>query len=400
MNYYIIMGYSSDQHSEQPLCYSDRQTWKDTDRYMFISYAHKDSEIVYSDLFVLYKNCLNYWYDKQLSAGDEWDVAVEHVIRDPKCAGIILYFSLNMVKSAACEKEIRIYKEIVAQGRKDFKLIPISVDGISVNATVREAYMSCAQLTPDELDAKLPPERVSNILDNIKSTVMYLNRNVDGFHLTKVLELLRSYDENLFCSDDVALNKLSRLPVTTEENGVTYIRLGTYPQDRIDGEYAVSNDVRDTAGGRITVKNGHGYKHSSLKWIILRNNNSEALAISEFVLDKLRKDEIDDFLAAFKDRVMSENSVSDCIEKVSLPDLGVLAEYSDIISENDETDYCRSYPKNTIWAMYWGERNERTVAYYKKNTPMVAQIANNVICGIRPCITINIDKLLKKYQIT
>lgn len=394
------MGYSLDRHPEQPLCYSDRQTWKDTDRYMFISYAHKDSEIVYSDLFVLYKNCLNYWYDKKLSAGDEWDVAVEHVIKDPKCAGIIIYLSPNMVKSAACEKEVKIYKEIVSQGRKDFKLIPISIDGISVNATVREAYMSCAQLNADELDVKLPPERVFNILENIKSTVMYLNRNVDGFHLTKLLEMLRSYDENLFCSDDVALNKLSRLPVTTEENGVTYIRLGIYPQDRVEGEYAVSNDIRDTAVGRITVKNGHGYKHLSLKWIILRNDNRQALAISEFVLDKLRKDEITDFLLKFSERVMADKSASDCIENVSLPDLDVLVEYADIISDNDETDYCKSYPKNTIWSMYWGEQENRVVAYYKKHTPMVAQIANNVICGIRPCITINIEKLLKKYQIT
>lgn len=367
---------------------------------MFISYAHKDAEIVYSDLFVLYNNCLNYWYDKKLSPGDEWDVAVEHVIRDPKCAGIILYFSPNLVKSAACEKEIRIYKEIISQGRRDFKLIPISIDGISVNATVREAYVSCERLTADELDTKLPPERVTNILENIKSTVMYLNRNEDGFHLTKLLEFLKSYNENLFCSDDVALNKLSRLPLTSEENGITYIRLGTYPQERVEGEYAFSNDIRDTADGRITVKNGHGYKHSALKWIILDNNNKEAIAISEFVIDKLRKDEIAEYLSGFIERVMPDNSVADCIEKVTLPDLDVLVECADTIPDNDETDYCKAYPKNTIWAMYWGERQGRTVAYYKKNTPMVAQIANNVTCGIRPCITINIDKLLKKYQIT
>lgn len=393
------MEYSSEQHPEQPLCYSDRQTWKETDRYMFVSYAHKDSEIVYSDLFVLYKNCLNYWYDKKLSVGDEWDVAVERVVRDPKCAGIILYFSPNMVKSAACEKEIRIYKEIVSQGRKDFKLIPISIDGTSVNATVREAYISCARLASDELDVRLPPERVSNILENLKSTVMYLNRNPDGFHLSKVLEFLRSYDENLFCSDDIALNKLARLPVTSEENGVTYIRLGTYPQERVDGEYPVGNSVRDTAGGRITLKNGHAYKHSPLKWILLRNNNREALAIAEFVLNKLRKDEIEFFLSEFKEKAISENTVLDCIENVSLPNLDILAEYAEIISDNLETDYCKSYPKNTIWAMYWGEEKNRVVAYYKKHTPMLAKIANNVVCGVRPCITIDIEKLLKKYQI-
>ena len=183
-------------------------------------------------------------------------------------------------------------------------------------------------------------------------------------------------------------------------NGITYIRLGTYPQERVEGEYAFSNDIRDTADGRITVKNGHGYKHSALKWIILDNNNKEAIAISEFVIDKLRKDEIAEYLSGFTERVMPDNSVADCIEKVTLPDLDVLVECADTIPDNDETDYCKAYPKNTIWAMYWGERQGRTVAYYKKNTPMVAQIANNVTCGIRPCITINIDKLLKKYQIT
>lgn len=392
------MGNFMDNNETQPKCYSDRQTWKKTDKYMFVSYAHKDADIVYSDLHVLYNNCINYWYDKKLSVGDEWDREVEEIIRDEQCAGIILFFSPDMIKSKACEKELQIYKDIIVNKKKQFKLIPISVTGNSVNATVRDAYMSCSDLSPAELDNVLPADRVKNIFENVSSSVLYLNRAENGFYLTKLIEILKDYDENLFCSDDVALDKLARLPIVSKENGVSIIRLGVYPQEKTDGAFAIQNGVKDYADGKLTIKNGVGYKHSAVRWIIIKNDNQKAVAIAEYVLDKCKGTEIQEYLNTFTDKAIEDANIKDCIESVDLPQLADLSEYENIIQDNEETEYCKSYPKNSLWAMYWGKQNDNTVAYYRKHSPMTSKVAINMMCGIRPCITLNIDKLLNKYN--
>lgn len=393
----ITMGEEVRKIIEQPLCFSDRQTWKKSDKYMFISYAHKDAAAVYSDLFVLYNNCLNYWYDKKLSVGDEWDRKVESVVRDPQCAGIILYISPNMIKSAACEKEIRIYKEIVESGRDDFKLIPVSLDGISVNATVRAAYASCSELTAEELDKVLPADRVENVFANLRSSLIYLNRTDNGFHLTKLIEVLKEYDEDLFCSDDVALDKLSRLPIVSTENGVSFIRLGTYPQKAVDEDFAVQSGVRLTQDGKITIRNGCGFKHLPIRWIIIKNDNTKAVAISEFVLDKCHSKDIDAFLSNFVENSVADEEIRDCIDDVTLPLLSDLEEYDSVLPVNEETQFCKSYPKTSLWVIYWGRNENGVTPYYKKFSPMTSQISVNMLCGVRPCITIDIDKLLRQY---
>lgn len=383
--------------NRQPLCFSDRKTWKKTDRYMFISYAHKDADTVYADLSVLYNNCLNYWYDKKLSVGDEWDKTVEDMIRNPQCAGIILYFSADMVKSAACEKELRIYREIEDSGRKDFKLFPVSVNSSTVNATVRDAYISCADMTAQQLDAALPAERVENVLKNIKSSVFYLNRTDNGFHLTKLIEELKNYDENLFCSDDVALDKLSRLPIASKENGISFIRLGSFPQQKASGEFVIQDGVKQTAEGLATIKNGNGFIHGPLRWIILKNDNIRAVAIAEYVLDKCNGADLQGYFESFIKNAVDDDDIRSCIEEAGLPDIESLKEFDNVITANVETDYCKSYRKSSFWPMFWGKLDGKVTAYFKKYSPMTVNVGSNVMCGIRPCITINIDKLLEKY---
>ena len=47
---------------------SQRRANPSCDHYMFISYSHNDSNIVYNDLSFLYENHVNFWYDKELNA--------------------------------------------------------------------------------------------------------------------------------------------------------------------------------------------------------------------------------------------------------------------------------------------------------------------------------------------
>lgn len=393
------MGDNLQKITDKPPCYSDRGTWKPSDRYMFVSYAHKDSESVYSDLDVLYKNCLNYWYDKKLSVGDKWDETVESIVKDPQCAGIILYFSPDTVMSAACEEELLIYKELVKSGRKDFRLIPVSVNGTSVNATVRDAYIACAQLGPSELETKLPPTRVKTVLDTLNSNLLYLEKKENCQHIPRLIEQLKSYDENLFCSDDVALDKLSRLPISSEENGLSILRVGTYPQEKSEICCAIMNGVKENSRGRFTIKDRIGYLHNPVRWVIVRNDNSTAVALSECVLDKCSYKNLGTFCEEMKKVLFADSpEIADCIESIDIPSLEDLKEFAQKISPEEESEYSKSYPKNGLWQMYWGKNDEKIVAYYGKFNIIDSGHTSNMVCGIRPRMVINIDKLVERYS--
>lgn len=49
--------------------------------YVFVCYAHKDSERVYADLTHLNGNDINLWYDEGISAGSSWRAEIAEAIQ-------------------------------------------------------------------------------------------------------------------------------------------------------------------------------------------------------------------------------------------------------------------------------------------------------------------------------
>jgi hypothetical protein len=87
--------------------------------YIFVSYSHKDYKAVYFDLAHLYCRGVRFWYDKGLSAGEDWEREVQAHIQDPRCCGVIFYLSTNMFLSESVFKEIEFTKT-----KKKSHLIP------------------------------------------------------------------------------------------------------------------------------------------------------------------------------------------------------------------------------------------------------------------------------------
>ena len=78
------------------------------ERYIFISYSHKDYKQVYADLAQLYDTDIPFWYDEGLPAGKSWDDVVQERITDSNCAGVIFYLSENLFLSRSIQTEIGI----------------------------------------------------------------------------------------------------------------------------------------------------------------------------------------------------------------------------------------------------------------------------------------------------
>lgn len=72
--------------------------------YIFVSYAHKDSERVFSVLEELMRRGYRIWYDEGIEPGSEWPENIaQHLM---KADTFIAFISENSMKSANCRREI------------------------------------------------------------------------------------------------------------------------------------------------------------------------------------------------------------------------------------------------------------------------------------------------------
>ena len=74
--------------------------------YIFISYAHKDSEIVIPIIDRLQKDGYRVWYDEGIAPGSNWDVYIsEHLDRS---SNVLAFVSKAYVRSKNCKDEIAL----------------------------------------------------------------------------------------------------------------------------------------------------------------------------------------------------------------------------------------------------------------------------------------------------
>lgn len=388
----------------QPKCFSDRSTWKETDKYVFISYAHKDSDEVYRTLNLLYDGCLNFWYDKKLQPGDEWDDVVEAQIRNPNCVGILLFLSPNAVKSAAIEQEISIYKSIRESGRYDFKLVPISIQGKSVNATVRDTYLSLANVGDSELQSILPQERVAKFLSEISDKSIYVTYSPGGEHALTLIENFKGSNPEIFCSDDAILSRLVEYGFL-EKNDEKYVfSLGQYPQHQavltgmLDKEGVIQNgeDV-------FTLKDYKPYLHESINWIIINSDAEKLVAVSQLALDCMNTADTNTFIQNIFPARAFNNEEKSFITSVKLCNIEDLKEFYDYIGITGETDYCKSYPFSVrgMIPLYWCRAEGKQAAYVQLSaTENGLQMWNGAanFCAVRLCIELSVPELIQKIQ--
>ena len=72
--------------------------------FAFVSYAHKDAEIVYEIIRYLNENGCRIWYDEGIEVGEKWAQTIASKLRKSKV--LIACISQNMLSSQNCEREI------------------------------------------------------------------------------------------------------------------------------------------------------------------------------------------------------------------------------------------------------------------------------------------------------
>jgi len=115
----------------KPPIYFDYKESTSDEKFVFISYSHRNKNEVYTDLHKLYNMGVNYWYDTNLTPGDKWNEICKQVILDDKCVGVIFFLSEDSLQSDAVYQEMLVAREKSSPG-KPFLILTVNFNGYSV----------------------------------------------------------------------------------------------------------------------------------------------------------------------------------------------------------------------------------------------------------------------------
>ena len=89
--------------------------------YIFVSYSHRDSNIVLSYIEKLYELKYRVWYDEGIAPGSEWPKNIEDHLKGCEC--VLIFISKDSLASINCENEVKSALEL---GKE---IIEVSLDG-------------------------------------------------------------------------------------------------------------------------------------------------------------------------------------------------------------------------------------------------------------------------------
>jgi hypothetical protein len=125
-----------------------------TESYVFVCYAHRNSDAIYADLVELRNQGVHIWYDEGIGAGLSWRAEIAGAI---KGAGKLLYYiSEESISSAHCLREVDYALS------HDIEIVPVYLD-----------------------EARLPAE-----LDLALNRVQALFRNNDSMYMDHLVAAL------------------------------------------------------------------------------------------------------------------------------------------------------------------------------------------------------------------
>ena len=100
--------------------------------YIFVSYSHKDSNIVLSYIKKLYELKYRVWYDEGIAPGSEWPKNIEDHLKGCEC--VLIFVSKDSLASINCENEVKSALEL---GKE---IIEVSLDG-NIHSKINNNYL-------------------------------------------------------------------------------------------------------------------------------------------------------------------------------------------------------------------------------------------------------------------
>lgn len=341
------------KYMKKPSTYLDRID-KSNSKYVFISYSHVDIQKVYPLLSDLFNLGINFWYDKDISAGDVWNEKVADIILDDCCVGAIIFLSSKSVFSKSIYEEI---KKILTKNQQ-FKIIPIIIDDVYCNWTVLLNYAS-------RKDQNFYIERESEFKNLFKNGYRVFLNNDDDI----IKELVKIAENNDFLSHSVINIRNSHLDKIglISMGGEYYLKLGKFKSD-----------------------------NSIIEWKLVSQNNSYYYFVSQYCVDFVTNDKIDIIIKSIE----MPQSAKQYVKELSVINEEFLEEYKFIIPDAVPTDYADQNRKQLL-KLYWVKESElkkrNGYCLYNSVNKKINKNINiySITAGIRVLLIIDDKKIME-----
>lgn len=369
----------------------DKRTNPRTQNFIFISYSHKDSEMVYNDLNKLYDRQLNYWYDKELSGGDKWDEKVKDIILSDACKGAILYISKPYLISEACESEI----ETLYQKQKDnpcFKITLVSLYKKSMLELIRDVFVDMKDYDSKELFNAFPYQRLRNIVDNISDKIIYYQPSSqnDNIYIDNICADYKKEEIDVFSDDETLLSKIKEKMKIVNVDNQMIVDLGYYPQFITDDNYFFNNGIHVVKDKKYYTKNSNTFIFENLTWYILQIDGTTLKLCCKYAIDNLFVNEIEDYLEkTFRELALGNVEVTN----VSVPKEDDIEQIKTFFPTGLKKTKFSSLNRNNF-ELYLIKDKEKYKLINKDFMKISIPIEKNMKVYILPVITVDVKNII------
>ena len=321
-----------------PGVFSERDTHVKNEKYVFISYSHKDKEFVYPLLSSLYDAGLNYWYDRELKYGDDWTEEAEQAMRSDNCLGVIFMLSPNSL-SNAIGIEIEICKsKIEALGKNKVKVLPIGIGVGSYYQLVQKRFIDLKDEEPASLMNKLPFKRICDYLDFFSDNWIF-TPSTNPTLKEDIIADLKAFSPELFSTSNEIIKVLENEGLVKREGDGYVFPFSKYPMTK-DLDISFLGEYYKNQFGDLFYNdkaNSRKYRMDLVKWKVLTLTNRSIKAISDIYLGCCYYHELNDRLEKVK-AILTKHSSETSFE-VRLPRLDELIKYPKAIPSATITDF-------------------------------------------------------------
>ena len=330
------------------------------DRYVFISYSHKDADVVYPVLHRLYELGINFWYDDGLNVGDIWNEKVRDIINNTDCMGALVFLSENTVKSQPVNQEVEIMLGLRKQ--RGFTIAPIIIGHPTAKHLIFSVSSSDISLfemiNSDEYHIKaIAYDDISCRIEDCTPHIERLANSIDVMEHHTVV---------------VGNTDIDKLPYIKDNERKLY-RLGSYP----------------------IYKSG---EKQPIYWELLCRDDDIVYMISQYCIDFTERNNIQASLNYLK---ASVGEYETCVQDIIIPDEKFINDNRDKITTTYLTDYAES-KRTQLLRCIWikSADGDGYVLFNTLGTKINECINHEIItAGIRPVILIDNKKIKSSKEI-
>ena len=176
--------------------------------YVFVSYAHSDSDLVYPEIARLQHGGTNVWYDEGIGVGLSWRDEVALAISESEL--FIIFMSANAANSAVCREELFLAlsreRKVVVIYLEECQLTP----GMELGLADKQAIMRF-QLSEDEYSSRLDRTLSAYEIQEPEAPQRDVIHNAVGGIAIMPLSIIGSNEESEHLADGIAEELLNGL---------------------------------------------------------------------------------------------------------------------------------------------------------------------------------------------